>query len=100
METGMDKQRAASPAAGHLLKQDRRRRGRMDRVSEELIPLLRGTARSDLIDDAELARLIAREAGSDEFDQLRGAKGLMLGAAIGLAFWIGCLWAVSHALEG
>ena len=67
---------------------DRRRQGRLDKVSPALLPLLR---QKGLIDGA-----LAQQDGDD----LAGAKGIAIGALIGAALWGGLLALAWWAFAG
>lgn len=89
-----------APGAAKLSQKERRRPGRMDRVSNELIPLLRSSGALNLADDADALGPITLTFDADETDDLRGMKGVMLGAAVGLAFWLGAFGVVRYMLGG
>ena len=95
----MGEHEAALGAAG-LLHNERRRPGRMDRVSEELIPLLRRSRALDLAHDEDGLGPQSLSFDDDGGDQLRAAKGVMLGAAIGLTFWISAFGVAAWLLGG
>lgn len=59
---------------------DRRRPGRRERVSEELVPLLRGQGPAPADDDP---------AEFGEPDQLDAARGLAAGVLLSAPIWIG-----------
>ena len=89
-----------APGAANLLQKERRRPGRMDRVSDELIPLLRSSGALNLAHDADGLEPIPLIFDADETDQLRGVKGVMMGAVIGLTFWLGAFGVVRYMLGG
>ena len=91
-------ERKTEARAGPLLREERRRPGRIENVSEELLPLLRGAAELEIKEDATERERIALAFDADEADQLRGAKGIFAGALIGLAFWLGCFTVVAVLL--
>jgi hypothetical protein len=68
---------------------DRRRSGRLEDVSPELIPLLRNPAAIEIPPDEPLAL---------ERDELGAAKGIVVGVLLVIPFWLlvalGIWWAV------
>jgi hypothetical protein len=81
---------------------DRRRPGRVSDVSPELIPLLRqpaslGMEAAQLGEHIPLlADCVLRSAGehAGTADDLRSARGVLIGFAISLSFWLACFAAM------
>jgi hypothetical protein len=69
--------------------QDRRRPGRVERVSPELIGLLRRKP------DARASRPGDREAGDD----LGSARGILTAALVGVALWGAVFWVIHHVFH-
>ena len=86
--------------AENLLLKERRRPGRLDRVSGELVPLLRSSGALELARDEDGLGPITLSFDSKDDDPLRPAKGVMLGALIGLTFWVGAFGVVALLLGG
>jgi hypothetical protein len=76
------------PAARGGAAGERRRPGRLERVSPALIALLRSDARADLPRDED------REAGTT----LAPMQGILLAAVVGLLMWTGLFWLARELL--
>ena len=64
---------------------DRRRPGRQDDVSPELIPLLRGEVIDGLVEPGIHPDLPLFD---DDEDPLQAARGVLMGLITGMAFWV------------
>jgi len=89
-----------APSVNALVAQERRRPGRQSEVSPHLLPLLRHADTLDLSHEPDALALGPLTFDPEEAEPLRAAHGVLLGAVVGMGFWLACFAAIGILLRG
>jgi len=95
-----EREDALAPAEDGLVMRERRRPGRLANVSPNLLPLMRHAGPLDLAHEAKGLGPVPLTFDPEDAEPLRAARGVLLGAVVGLGFWLACFAALDLLLRG